>query len=250
MRQPAVLLNAGLIDYAESWALQQRFVQERLAKQRPDTLILLEHLPVYTIGRSGRTEHWGDDDRLRSTGIPVFYVERGGSITYHGPGQLVGYPILSLARYCSGPKAYMRLLEEVMIRTLADFGVAAERRERLTGLWVVGRDSAKIAALGVRIVKGVTMHGFALNVSLDLKPFERIRPCGLSDCQATSIAEQGPAVDVLAVRQRLADHFAELFGLKWGDPAEPSRLAAHEGSRGAPNPIGNDSACREERCTS
>jgi lipoyl(octanoyl) transferase len=229
MRKPAVLLNYGKVDYGEAWLLQQRLVEERLAERRPDTILLLEHPPVYTIGRSGRAEHWGNDERLRATGIPVYRVERGGSVTYHGPGQLVGYPILSLARYCAGPKAYMRLLEELLIRTLADFDVPAVRRQKLTGVWLA--NEKKIAAMGVRIVRGVTMHGFALNVSMDLIPFTRIMPCGLTGCHVTSMAEQlDTPPDMSRVRQRLAGYFAELFGVEWSDAPPITSLAAEPAS--------------------
>jgi lipoyl(octanoyl) transferase len=234
MRKLAALLNYGQIDYEEAWSFQQRIVEDRLAERRPDTLLLLEHPPVYTIGRSGRAEHWGDDVRLRATGIPVYHVERGGSVTYHGPGQLVGYPILSLARHCAGPKAYMRLLEELLIRTLGDFGLAAGRRDKLTGVWLMDGVCQKIAAMGVRVVRGVTMHGFALNVTTDLEPFRHILPCGLTDCQMTSMAEHAQTgADLHRVRQRLAYHFAELFELQWSEaqpvtspPAERLPLAS------------------------
>jgi lipoyl(octanoyl) transferase len=227
MTRTADLLSLGVLEYQEAWQLQHSLVRARLEDRRPDTLVLLEHPPVYTIGRSGRTEHWGDEARLRASGIPICHVERGGSITYHGPGQIVGYPILQLGDYCAGPKIYMRLLEEVLIRTLADWGIAATRRDRLTGVWAEHGGPAKIGAMGVRIVRGITLHGFALNVSTDLAPFERIAPCGLTDCHVTSMAELLGIPPVFNdVRHHVATQFAEVFGVAWREGTPPSVCTA------------------------
>lgn len=221
MASPGTLLTYDQLDYASAWDLQHRLVEERVADRRPDTLVLLEHEPVYTIGRSGREVHWGgDEESLRKAGYPVYRVERGGSVTYHGPGQIVGYPILFLTRFCPGPKAYMRQLEEVLIRTLACWNIEGKRVEKLPGVWV-GPEPAKIAAMGVRIVRGVTMHGFALNVTMDLAPFHRIIPCGLAGCHVTSMAALlGGPVDGRLVRQRVAEQFADVFGIGWIEQTE------------------------------
>jgi lipoate-protein ligase B len=221
MANPAVLLNYDRLDYASAWDLQHRLVEERVAARRPDTLVLLEHGPVYTIGRSGKEAHWrGGEAGLRAAGHPVYHVERGGSVTYHGPGQIVGYPILSLAHFCPGPKAYMRRLEEVLVRTLADWGIEGRRVEKLPGVWV-GDEPAKIAAMGVRIVQGVTMHGFALNVTVELEPFHRIIPCGIAGCRVTSMAALlGAPVDGRLVRRQIAEQFADVFGLEWIERGE------------------------------
>jgi lipoyl(octanoyl) transferase len=215
--RPGILLTYHEVGYEEGWSLQRRLVEERLAERRLDTLVLLEHPPVYTIGRTGRPEHWGGNDAsLQASGIAVHHVERGGSITYHGPGQVVGYPVLRLADYCPGPKRYMHLLEEVLIRTLADWGLKAMRRDRLTGVWVEHAGPAKIGAMGVRIIRGITMHGFALNVHVELTPFRRIAPCGLTGCRVTSMAELLAIVpDITEVKRRLADHFCDVFGITW-----------------------------------
>lgn len=175
---------------------------------------------MFTIGRTGQAAHWGGNEAgLREAGYPVFHVERGGSVTFHGPGQVVGYPILRLNRFCSGPKAYMRMLEDTLILTLADWGIQGERIEKLTGVWV-GRD--KIAAMGVRISRGITMHGFALNAGVDLAPFSRIVPCGIAGCRVTSMeALLGRPVDLAQVRERIAARFADVFGLDW-DPLVPA----------------------------
>jgi lipoyl(octanoyl) transferase len=219
-RRAGILLDYGEVGYEEGWSLQRKLVEERLAGRRLDTLILLEHAPVYTIGRTGRPEHWGGQEaELQASGIAVHHVERGGSITYHGPGQVVGYPILRLGDYCAGPKRYMQLLEEVLIRTLADWEISAIRRDRLTGVWVEQNGPAKIGAMGVRIIRGVTMHGFALNVAMDLTPFQRIAPCGLAECRVTSMAELVKIPDVSEVRRHLANRFADVFGIIWQDSA-------------------------------
>lgn len=221
----AVLLNYSRVAYEPAWALQRAFREERFADRRPDTLILLEHEPVFTIGRTGLERHWGGDETLqRRSGCPVLHVERGGSVTYHGPGQLVGYPILRLGRFCAGPKAYMRMLGEVLIRTLAVWGISARWGEPSIGVWV-GRDRpAKIAAMGVRVERGVTMHGFALNVNVDLRPFDLIVPCGLDGAGVTSMARVlGHEVELATVRARLAASFAEVFGLEWTADNQVSR---------------------------
>jgi lipoate-protein ligase B len=233
---PAVLLSYDRLDYASAWDLQHRLVEERVAARRPDTLVLLEHGPVYTIGRRGAEAHCrGGEAGLRTAGYPVYRVERGGSVTYHGPGQIVGYPILSLARFCPGPKAYMRHLEEVLIRTLAGWGIEGRRVEKFPGVWV-GEEPAKIAAMGVRIVQGVTMHGFALNVTVELEPFHRIVPCGIAGCRVTSMADLlGAPVDGGLVRRRIAEQFADVFGLEWiewgqrSDGEEPAVDLMEEG---------------------
>jgi lipoate-protein ligase B len=217
-KQPAVLLQLGTVPYPAAWNLQRSFVEDRQQDRRPDTLILLEHEPVFTLGRRAQPAHWGGDLQiLQQAGYAVHQVERGGSVTYHGPGQIVGYPILQLSRYCAGPKAYMRMLEEVVIRALADWGITAHRQDRWPGVWVEGRE--KIAAMGVRITRGVTMHGFALNVNLELAPFGLIVPCGIDGCRATSMVKVlAREVELLRVRRQLAAHFAEIFGVEWIAP--------------------------------
>lgn len=214
---PGVLISCDQLDYESAWRLQRELVEERVADRRPDTLVLVEHDPVFTIGRTGREDHWGgDEDALRRAGYPVYHVERGGSVTYHGPGQIVGYPILRLSRFCSGPRDFMRLLEEVLIRALAGWGIVGHRREKLPGVWVGEDPVHKIAAMGVRISRGVTMHGFALNATVDLAPFARIVPCGIAGCRVTSMAALlGRPVELESVRQRIAEVFGEVFGVEW-----------------------------------
>ena len=217
---PGALVQHGPLDYETAWALQHRLVEDRFVGRCSDTLLLLEHDPVFTVGRTARVEHWGgDEEATQMAGIPLYRTERGGSVTYHGPGQLVGYPILRLNQFCDGPKAYVRMLEEVIILTLAQWNIAGWRAEKLPGVWVGDERPAKIAAVGTRIERGITMHGFALNVTLDLAPFARIVPCGITNCRVTSMAEvlEDP-VDLAAVRRYAAERFADVFGLEWTEP--------------------------------
>lgn len=206
------LLELGLTDYEEACALQMEVHQARVEDAIGDTLILTEHLPVYTLGRTARAQHVGEGwERGMIGGIPVHLSDRGGSVTYHGPGQLVGYPILRLRDYCSGPKAFMALLEEVLIRGLAAIGVMSGRRTGMPGVWIGDR---KIAAMGVRISRGVTRHGFALNVVNDLTPFSAIVPCGLAGFEVTSVAwETGAPVEPKLMTRAVVDAFQDVFKL-------------------------------------
>jgi len=210
MPTPAVLRHEGTLRYETAWALQHRLVRECVAGERADTLLLLEHPSVYTVGRRGAGE-WRDGGD-----IPVVPVERGGAVTYHGPGQLIGYPIVKLRRFARGPKAFVHRLEEVLIGALRDFDIDGIRVMGRPGIWTGDVDPRKIASLGLRIVDGVTMHGFALNVTVDLAPFSRIVPCALPDCRMTSMAEiLHRDVSIAAVRDAVAARFAAVFDLAW-----------------------------------
>ena len=218
----AHLYNLPVQAYNTVWSFQKVLAGRVQENTSPDSLLLLEHEPVFTLGRTAQPSHYGGNgDFLRQKGLLVQATERGGSVTYHGPGQIVGYPILRLRKFCSGPKTYVRMLEEVILRVLHDWGIEGRRVEKYVGVWVSGRANAqnsqrKIAALGVRIERGVTFHGFALNVTVDLKPFEYIVPCGIEGCRVTSMAEErGESLDIETVRARLAHHFREVFGLEW-----------------------------------
>jgi lipoyl(octanoyl) transferase len=185
----------GVVPYREAWAMQQDLANDRRAGRIPDTVVLLQHPHTYTIGRSGTREHVFLTEReLADRGITCLEVDRGGDVTYHGPGQLVGYPILDL-----GPTPdvgrYLRLLEGSLIDVLADFGVASDRLSGFTGVWIGNR---KIAAIGVKVAQGVTTHGFALNVNTDLSYFSHILPCGIPDKGITSMAiELGDGVPAM-----------------------------------------------------
>lgn len=222
------------VPYAEAWTIQKQRQGERIAERQGDTLLLLEHAPVYTLGRSTQPTHWTcGEEVLRRTGASLQSVDRGGSITYHGPGQVVGYPILKLSDYCSGPKQYVRMLEEVAIHTLARWGIEGYRLEKKPGVWVRWNHAdAKIAAIGVRIDHGVTIHGFALNVDLDLSPFSHILPCGLTQCHITSMAEiRQSAVPTSVVTQQVAQDFARIFNVQWMSLPPDSMRQEHQDHR-------------------
>jgi lipoyl(octanoyl) transferase len=199
------------VPYAEGLDLQVRLVAERQADRIPDTLLLLEHDPVFTLGRNARAEHvLFSPDALQARGFEVFETGRGGDVTYHGPGQVVAYPILHLAPDRCDVHAYVRDLEEVMIRACADYGVQACRIAGLTGAWV-GDD--KIGAIGVRIARWVTSHGLALNVTTDLAPFGLIVPCGIRGRGVTSLERRlERAVPTSDVAASLARHLADVLG--------------------------------------
>ena len=201
----------GLIPYGGALELQQRLVAQRRAGDIPDTLLLLEHPHVITLGTSSHREHvLVDDDEARLLGIDVVDTGRGGDVTYHGPGQLVGYPILDLKPDRCDLHRYVRDLEEVLIRALATFDIAAGRKEGLTGAWV---DDEKIAAIGVRVSSGwITSHGFALNVSTDLSFFGSIVPCGITRFGVTSMTRLlDRAIDMNDVCDAVEHEFGEVF---------------------------------------
>ncbi len=204
------LYRAGVIEYAAAWAWQKEQVQRRYTGSVEDVLFLLQHPPTYTYGRATQPEHLPDRVLLEALGARVFEVERGGSITYHGPGQLVGYAIVDLRARDRDVHRYLRDLEEVLIGALADLGLAGERRPGLTGVWV-GQE--KVAAIGIHVSRWISSHGFALNVDLDLGYFRAVRPCGLRAEQVTSLAALlARAVDMVEVENALCCHFAEVFG--------------------------------------
>ncbi len=205
-------LRDGLTPYADAWALQKVLVAARQQGLIGDGLILLEHEPVFTFGRSTRAEHlMFPREFLGGQGFGVYDIERGGSVTYHGPGQLVGYPILDLRAYDEDVVKYMRSLEETILRTLAGFGIAAQRMRGYPGVWA---GESKIAAVGVAVKRKVTMHGFALNVSPDLTPFEYINPCGIGRPVTSMAHVLGRAVELDEVRTVYVGRFAEVFGLE------------------------------------
>jgi lipoyl(octanoyl) transferase len=203
----------GLVDYPSALALQRERVAQRKAGTIPDTLLLLEHPHVYTLGRNAGPENiLVSAEFLASRGAQVFQTDRGGDVTYHGPGQLVGYPILDLTQHQRDISWYMRSLEEVFMRTARDFGIEAERSPGAAGVWV-GND--KLAAMGVHLSRWVTSHGFALNVNTDLSYFEWIVPCGLRDKGVTSLAKLlGHPVKMEDVVERVVEHFGVGFGME------------------------------------
>ena len=231
---PAHLYDLPVLSYETAWDLQRTLVEQAKKTTESNALLLLEHEPVYTLGRNTKSAHYGSQvDSLRLKGVSVQAIGRGGSVTYHGPGQIVGYPILRLRNFCSGPKTYMHMLEEVIIRVLAEWGIEGRRVENYVGVWVKTPtdshgQSAKIASMGVRIERGITMHGFALNVTTDLKPFEYIVPCGIEGCRVTSMAKElYESPDLEIVRGRLVHHFAQVFGVEWEEVIREIPANAH-----------------------
>jgi lipoic acid synthetase len=225
-------LDGDPLAYAEIWTLQRELVRARQRGAVPDVLVLLEHRPVITIGRSGDRAHvLMPREALAARGIEFYEIERGGSATYHGPGQLVGYPIIDLRPLGEDVGRFMRELEETIIETLRDFGIEAVRDRGYPGVWV---DGAKICAMGVAIKRRVTMHGFALNVTTDLQAFELINPCGLSRPVTSMTAALGHPVDLRAVRRAYARHFAETFGVG----LQPTTREAITAAIDAGNPAG------------
>lgn len=203
----AWLVECGRMPYAEAWALQRALVAARQADRIPDVLLLVEHPPVITIGRSGRAANLrAPREALVSRGIDVYEVERGGDVTYHGPGQLVGYPILNLRALDEDVVRYVRLLEGALIAALRGWDIPAERVRGYPGAWVQG---AKIAAIGVAVKRKVTMHGFALNVDPDLSHFDLINPCGLGKPVTSMARLLGRAVPLDEVRPAVAEAFGE-----------------------------------------
>jgi lipoyl(octanoyl) transferase len=202
----------GTVPYEPTWELQDELAEQRRQRRIGDRLLLLEHFPVYTIGRGGdETNLLATPQRLRELGAQFLRVDRGGDITFHGPGQLVAYPIVEL-RDPLDLRRYVRSLEAAIIATAAAFGVEAHREDGLIGVWVEGR--RKLAAIGVRVKRGVTTHGLALNVNTQLGWFAEMIPCGIADKEVTSLAaELGHPVDMAAAEDHLADALATAFGL-------------------------------------
>jgi lipoyl(octanoyl) transferase len=234
------IVQLGTVDYATGLRLQQSLVELRKAGKIADVLLLLEHPPVITLGRNARRENLlASPELLARKGVELFDCDRGGDITFHGPGQLVGYPIFDLRGFRPrvGAVEFVRRLEEVLIHTCADFGVACERVQGLTGVWTGNEPhQAKIAAIGVHISRGVTSHGFALNVNTGLDYFRLIVPCGIASKPVTSLAQEtGAPLDLDEVARAVTGHFAEIFardvqwvdtldallGLKVGVPMQP-----------------------------
>jgi lipoyl(octanoyl) transferase len=225
-----LVVELGLIDYAQAATLQKQIVAARKAGAVPDVLLLCEHPHVITLGRNGKRENLlANDHVLRQMGVEFHPSDRGGDITYHGPGQIVGYPIVKLDEIRRDVVWYVRQLEEAMIRASAEFGIAADRVEGKTGIWVDarGRSKEKLAAIGVHLSRWVTSHGFAYNVATDLRYFDLIVPCGIADCRAASLESLlGRAVDKQVVAQKIVAHLGEVFGLRMR-AADREELESH-----------------------
>jgi lipoyl(octanoyl) transferase len=220
--KPLAVRRLGLVPYADGLELQRALVEDRRAGRVPDTLLLLQHPHVVTVGvkKEGRSHILATPEQLAARGVEVFETGRGGDVTYHGPGQIVGYPILDLSPDRRDVHKYVRDLEEVMIRVCADYGLAAGRVTGMSGAWISSPRSApagpaadaKIGAIGVRISRWITSHGFAFNVTTDVEFFDLIVPCGISDRGVTSLASAlGRAPAISHVEDRVVEHFANVF---------------------------------------
>jgi lipoate-protein ligase B len=205
-----ILADIGTTEYAFAWNLQKLLHQKRIAGTISDVILFTEHYNTYTIGKSGGDDHLlATREELLNGNVSVFKTDRGGDITYHGPGQIVCYPIIDLKDYYQDVHRYLRDLEEVVIRTLDHYGIESHREPEYTGVWV---GSEKICAIGVKVSKWVTMHGFAFNVNTDLSYFGRIIPCGIFHKGVTSLAQLlGRSVDVAEVKLVIAKEFEDVF---------------------------------------
>jgi lipoyl(octanoyl) transferase len=203
--RPALVRDLGRMAYEPVWRAMQAFTDAR-DESTTDELWLVEHDPVFTLGQAGKPEHV-----LMPGDIPVLHVDRGGQVTYHGPGQIVAYPLLDLKRLKVGVREYVERIEQAVIDTLGDWNIGAARREGAPGVYV---DGAKVAALGIRVRRGCTFHGLAFNIAMDLEPFRRINPCGYAGLQVTAMSDLGGPSGLDAVKPRLLEHLAVQFGLR------------------------------------
>lgn len=206
-----VVWNLGLVEYGKAYELQKAFHRRRLNEEIPDTLLLLEHPPTVTVGKSGNVRNIvASKEELIRLGISMFFTDRGGDATYHGPGQLVGYPIVNLKHREKDIRKFVHDIEEVIMQTMRDFSITTERDETHPGVWV---DKQELAAIGLSVRRWVSMHGFALNINPRLKDFEVINPCGFEDRKATSMSRiLGYAVPMEEVSKVLVMHFSDVFG--------------------------------------
>ena len=202
--------DLGLIDYKEAWDLQRETFELRVNNKIPDVIYLLEHPNTYTLGKTADHKNLvGSEEYLSSNKISVYDIDRGGDITYHGPGQIVGYPIINLTNWQQDTHKYLRALEETIIQTCAEYGINSGRVPKYTGVWVEDR---KIAAIGIKVTRWITMHGFAFNVSTDLSFFSGIIPCGISDKDVTSIKREIKTdAPINEVKSRIIKKFARIF---------------------------------------
>lgn len=214
----AVVRDLGRLPYEPVWRAMQRFTDAR-DDTTPDELWLVEHDPVFTLGQAGRPEHV-----LAPGDIPVLHVDRGGQVTYHGPGQIVAYPLLDLRRLKIGVREYVRRIEQAVIDTLAEWNIGAARRDGAPGVYV---NDAKVAALGIRVRRGCCFHGLAFNIAMDLEPFARINPCGYAGLRVTSMLDLGGPAGLEAVKPVLLEQLAAQFGLELHAAQQlPGRLQA------------------------
>ncbi len=203
--------DLGLVDYKEAWDLQKKIFELRRGNQIPDTFFMLQHPHTYTLGKvADKSNLLSSEEQLKDAGVSVYEIDRGGDITYHGPGQIVGYPIISLSGWKEDTHLYLRSLEEVIILTLSVYGIESGRNPKYTGVWIGDR---KIAAIGIKVSRWITMHGFAFNINTDLSFFNGIIPCGIKEKEVTSLQKElGREIDIEEVKNILLEKFTEVFG--------------------------------------
>lgn len=202
--------DLGLLDYQQAWDIQKLTFEKRYENKIADVLFLLEHPNTYTLGKVADKNHLiGSEKYLNENKISIYDIDRGGDITYHGPGQIVGYPIINLCEWKKDTHKYLRALEEVIINVCEEFGLKAERNPDYTGVWIKDK---KIAAIGIKVSRWITMHGFAFNVNTNLDLFQGIIPCGINDKDVTSLEKQlGQKFDIMKVKQSLRSSFMKVF---------------------------------------
>ena len=202
--------NLGFIDYKEAWDIQKEIFSKRVSGEVEDVLLLLEHPNTYTLGKTAHKENLiGSEHYLMENQISVYDIDSGGDITYHGPGQIVGYPIIDLNNWFKDTHKYLRALEEVIIKTCGEFGLNSERNPKHTGVWIGDR---KIAAIGIKVSRWITMHGFAFNVNTDLNLFNGIIPCGIQDKSVTSLSKElNKEISIQELKEKLLNNFSDVF---------------------------------------
>ncbi len=202
--------DLGTIDYKETWELQRYIFDQRYKNKIDDILLLLEHPQTYTLGKTADRQNLvGNEEYIRKNNISVYDIDRGGDITYHGPGQIVGYPIFNLNNWTKDTHKYLRALEEILIQTCADYGLTAERNTKYTGVWIEER---KIGAIGIKVSRWITMHGFAFNVNTDLSLYDGIIPCGINDKGVTSLKKElSREIDIQEVKTKILNHTLKIF---------------------------------------
>ncbi len=210
MHKKLTYCDLGTIDYKEAWELQRYIFDQRYKNEIDDTLLLLEHPQTYTLGKTADRQNLvGNEEYIRKNNISVYDIDRGGDITYHGPGQIVGYPIFNLNDWKKDTHKYLRALEEILIQTCADYGLTAEKNTKYTGVWIEDR---KIGAIGIKVSRWITMHGFAFNVNTDLSLYNGIIPCGINDKGITSLKKElNREIDIQEVKTKILNQILKIF---------------------------------------